>query len=148
MTALDPGDIDRLAVESRRRQGLPDYVKDPATIARVVRLILAGAQMQAIGCRGWRRGNHRPRLLGASGQRDEHSRLIGKASHGAVGDVQHHFKRKQQRRPGKERGQAGDHPPQGRSPSTLQECLRRPSYTVTDGAQRTESPIVTSTRVP
>ena len=42
MTALDPGDIDRLAVESRRRQGLPDYVEDPATIARVVRLILAG----------------------------------------------------------------------------------------------------------
>jgi hypothetical protein len=30
-----------LAVESRRRQGLPDYVEDPATIARVVRLILA-----------------------------------------------------------------------------------------------------------
>jgi hypothetical protein len=42
VTALDPGDIDRLAVESRRRQGLPDYVEDPATIARVVRLILAG----------------------------------------------------------------------------------------------------------
>ena len=41
MTALDPGDLDRLAVESRRRQGLPDYVEDPATIARVVRLILA-----------------------------------------------------------------------------------------------------------
>jgi hypothetical protein len=40
VTALDPGDIDRLAVESRR-QGLPDYVEDPATIARVVRLILA-----------------------------------------------------------------------------------------------------------
>jgi hypothetical protein len=42
VTALDPGDIDRQAVESRRRQGLPDYVEDPATIARVVRLILAG----------------------------------------------------------------------------------------------------------
>ena len=42
MTALDPGDVDRLAVESRRHQGLPDYVEDPATIARVVRLILAG----------------------------------------------------------------------------------------------------------
>jgi hypothetical protein len=42
VTALDPGDVDRLAVESRRRQGLPDYVEDPATIARVVRLILAG----------------------------------------------------------------------------------------------------------
>jgi len=41
VTVLDPGDVDRLAVESRRRQGLPDYVEDPATIARVVRLILA-----------------------------------------------------------------------------------------------------------
>ena len=41
VTALDPGDLDRQAVESRRRQGLPDYVEDPATIARVVRLILA-----------------------------------------------------------------------------------------------------------
>jgi hypothetical protein len=25
VTALDPGDVDRLAVESRRRQGLPDH---------------------------------------------------------------------------------------------------------------------------
>jgi hypothetical protein len=41
VTALDLRDLDHLAVESRRRQGLPDYVEDPATIARVVRLILA-----------------------------------------------------------------------------------------------------------
>lgn len=100
--------------------------------------------MQAIGCRGWRRGNHRPRLLGASGQRDEHSRLIGKASHGAVGDVQHHFKRKQHRRPGKERGQAGDHPPLGQkpintarvsSPTVLHRYGQRTTHRVTDRDQ-------------
>ena len=39
MTALDPGDLDRLAVESRRRQGLPDFVEDPATIARLLPLV-------------------------------------------------------------------------------------------------------------
>jgi hypothetical protein len=96
--------------------------------------------MQAIGCRGWRPGQSPPRPLGASGQRDEHSRLIGKASHGAVGDVQHHFKRKQHRRPGKERGQAGDHPPPGQkrintarvsSPTVLHRYGQRTTHRVT-----------------
>lgn len=40
--SLDRNAIACQAAESRRRQGLPDYVEDPATVARVVGLILAG----------------------------------------------------------------------------------------------------------
>jgi hypothetical protein len=107
VSTLHPGDIDRLAVESRRRHGLPDYVEDPATIARVVRLIMAGVQEDAADrMPRLAPGDHRPDYWEAIGQRDEHSQLIGKASHAAVGEVQHHSKREQHRQPGKERGPA------------------------------------------
>jgi hypothetical protein len=44
--AIDPGDLDREAVESRSRQGLPSHVEDPATIARVVRSSWPAAHRQ------------------------------------------------------------------------------------------------------
>jgi hypothetical protein len=41
---IDPAEIGRLALASRRQQGLPDYVEDPAIVARVVALVLVAGE--------------------------------------------------------------------------------------------------------
>jgi len=43
--------IPRLVAESRRAQGLPEHVEDPAALARVVALLRATERQAPKGCR-------------------------------------------------------------------------------------------------